>query len=69
MESTNDIIDVDGLTSPLAESTPKKVKEESNTLVRKCRAKSQGIYLDTSYREMQIIAKELGLPCNLKVSF
>lgn len=63
MTSNND--SVDDLTSP-----PLEVKEEPESLVRKCRAKSQEIFnLETSYRELQRTARELGLPSNLKVAY
>lgn len=47
-----------------------EVKEEPESLVRKCRAKSQEIFnLETNYRELQRTARELGIPSNLKVTY
>lgn len=47
-----------------------EVKEEPESLVRKCRAKSQEIFnLESNYRELQRTARELGIPSNLKVTY
>lgn len=49
---------------------PVEVKEEPESLVRKCRANSQEIFnLETNYRELQRTARELGIPSNLKVTY
>lgn len=62
MASNNKSVDDPSLTQTV------EVKEEPEILVRKCRAKSQEIFnLETSYRELQRTARELGLPSNLKV--